>query len=249
MKSLIVANWKMNPKTLKEAKSLLEETKHLASLLKKVTVVVAPPSIFLATLAGGRKGKVAFAAQNAHYELSGAHTGDISMGQVKDAKASYMLIGHAERRELGETDDDVRKKVDAAFSAGLTPIVCVGEKSRDASAEHFAVVRGQLRTGLSEDAGKKLSKIVIVYEPLWTIGQPKAMEPRQMHEMSIFIRKTLVERFGEAGHHVTILYGGSVDATNAGDMMQSGDVAGLLVGRASVDKQEFIELLRTVAEA
>ena len=150
---------------------------------------------------------------------------------------------------MGETNDEVRKKVDAALVAGLTPIMCIGEKERGQGAEHFTAVREQLRVGLSEDAGKKLSKIIIAYEPVWAIGATKAMEPRQMHEMSIFIRKTLVERFGEAGHSIKILYGGSVDAKNASDMMRNGDVVGLLVGRASVDIQAFSELLRACVEA
>ncbi|MDP3646021.1 MAG: triose-phosphate isomerase [bacterium] len=250
MKSLIVANWKMNPTTFREAKALFEETKHIAGLLKGVSVVVCPPAIFLRDLAvGSRKGRVSFGLQNVHFESRGSFTGEISVLQAKDAKATYVIVGHAERRAMGETNDDTRKKVDAVLSGGMTPILCVGEKVRDHGADHFAFVRDQLRTGLSEDAGKKLSKILIAYEPVWAIGATKAMEPRQMHEMSIFIRKTLVERFGETGHSIKILYGGAVDATNAGDMLRNGDVVGLLVGRASVDVQAFTELLRAVSEA
>lgn len=250
MKSLIVANWKMNPSTFKEAKALFEETRRLTGLLKGISVVVCPPSIFLRSLTtGSRKGRVSFGAQNVHFEARGSFTGEMSGMQAKDAKATYAIVGHAERRAMGETNDDTRKKVDAVFSAGLTPILCVGEKVRDQGADHFAFVRDQLRMGLSEDAGKKLSKLIVAYEPVWAIGATKAMEPRQMHEMSIFIRKTLVERFGEAGHSIKILYGGAVDASNAVDMLQSGDVVGLLVGRASVDLQAFTELLRAVSEA
>ena len=250
MKSLIVANWKMNPKTFKEAKKLFDETKRLTGLLKGVSVVVCPPAVFLRDLAvGNRAGRVSFGAQNVHFEAQGSYTGEISALQVKDAKAMYAIIGHAERRAMGETNDDVRKKVDAVLVAGLTPIMCIGEKERGQGAEHFTAVREQIRTGISEDAGKRLSKIIIAYEPIWAIGATKAMEPRQMHEMSIFIRKTLVERFGEAGHSIKILYGGSVDGENAADMMRDGDVVGLLVGRASVDIQSFTELLRSCAEA
>lgn len=248
MQALIVANWKMNPATLRDAKKLLEATKKAATGAKGVSVVVAPPAIFLASLSSGR-GKIAFAAQNMHFETAGSHTGEISASQIKDAKATYVLIGHAERRSMGETDDDVRKKVGAALAQGLTAIVCVGEKSRDADASHFAVVRDQLRTGLPQDIEKRLSKLVVVYEPLWTIGQTKSMQPREMHEMSIFIRKTLVEKFGGAGHDVKVLYGGSVDASNAGEMMREGDVRGLLVGRASIDGAAFAELLKAVARA
>jgi triosephosphate isomerase len=248
MKALIVANWKMNPDTLKAAKKLLEATKKAAAGAKGVSLVVCPPAVFLRDLAGTR-GKIAFGAQNVHFEHRGSFTGEISPVQVKDAKAQYAIVGHAERRAMGESNDDVRKKVDAALAANLTPVFCIGERERGQGAEHFEFVREQIRTGLSEEAGKKLSKIIVAYEPVWAIGASRAMEPREMHEMSIFIRKTLVERYGSAGHSIVILYGGAVDAGNAVHMLRDGDVAGLLVGRASTDVQTFPHLLQAVAAA
>lgn len=249
MKALVIANWKMNPGTFKEAKKLLEETKKAVVAARGVSLVVAPPAIYLKGLAEGRRGKVAFAMQNAHYDVGGAHTGEVSMLQARDSKAEYVIIGHAERREMGETDDDVRKKVAAALSADLTPVLCVGEKSRGQDAEHFNHVREQLRAALADVPDKKLTKVVIVYEPLWTIGQKSAMKPHDMHEMGIFIKKTLVEKFGDAAHKAIILYGGSIDATNAGKMLHEGDVKGFLVGRASWSKEALAELLRAVSAA
>jgi triosephosphate isomerase len=249
MRTLVIANWKMNPASLKEAKKLLTETKKAAVSARGVSVVVAPPAIFLSALTSGRKGRVSFAAQHAHFEAGGAHTGEISMGQARDAKASYVIIGHAERREMGETDDGVRKKVAAALAAGLTPILCVGEKNREGDGEHLAFVREQLRVALADVAEKDLTKIVIVYEPLWTIGKTTTMKPREMHEMSIFIRKTLMEKFGDAARKATILYGGSVDASNAAIMLREGDVKGFLVGRASWDAKTFGALLKACANA
>lgn len=248
MKALIVANWKMNPDTLKAAKKLAEATKKAAAGAKGVSVVICPPAVFLRELASAR-GKVSFGAQNVHFENRGSFTGEVSALQAKDAKASHAIIGHAERRAMGETNDDVRKKVDAALAANLTPILCIGERERGQGAEHFEFVRDQIRSCISEEAGKRLSKIVVAYEPVWAIGAPKPMLAGQMHEMSIFIRKTLVERFGSAGHNVTILYGGAIDATNAADMIRDGDVAGLLVGRASVDAIVFTALLKASANA
>jgi triosephosphate isomerase len=245
MKTLVIGNWKMNPGTFKEAKKLLEGIKKAASTAKKISVVVAPPTVFLKELAA-RKGKVAFAVQNAHFETGGAHTGEISMLQARDCNAVYVIIGHAERREKGETDEDVRKKVAAAIQVGLTPVLCVGEKSREGDAEHFMFVREQLLTALTDVTEKKLTSVVIVYEPLWTIGKTATMSPRDMHEMSIFIRKTMVEKFGGEGHKVAILYGGSVDATNARAMLLDGDVKGFLVGRASWKAETFGELLKAV---
>lgn len=248
MKALVVANWKMNPDSLKAAKKLLEATKKAAASAKGVSVIVCPPAVFLRDIAASRAGKVAFGAQNIYFENRGSYTGEVSPVQVKDAKATYVIVGHAERRAMGESNDDARKKVDAALAIGLLPILCIGERERGQGAEHFEFVRDQLRSCISEEAGKRLSKIIIAYEPVWAIGAPKPMLPGQMHEMSIFIRKTLVERFGSAGHNIVILYGGAIDAGNAADMLRNGDVAGLLVGRASVDKQAFIELLRAVAD-
>ena len=250
MKALIVANWKMYPPSFKEAKSLLEKTKKMAAPLKKITLVIAPPSIYLKDLAQGpRRASIAFAAQDAHYDVTGAHTGEISMGHVKDVKASHVIIGHAERRAKGETNEEVRKKVSASLTARLTPIVCIGESERGSGAEHFASVREQIRASLPDDVGKKLSKMIIAYEPVWAIGATKAIRPHDMHEMSIFIRKTLVEKYGSAGHGITILYGGAVDHINAADMLKNGDVTGLLIGRASVDIAAFKDVLKAVSDA
>jgi len=246
MKALIVANWKMNPPSLKAAKALLSATKRAALSARDVTLIVAPPAIFLQPLAAGAQGRTAFAIQNAHAAEGGAHTGEISLQQANDAKASYVIIGHAERRAAGETDAVVREKVAAAFALSLTPILCIGEQSRGAGAEHFSVVREQLHSALDGLPANKISKLIVAYEPVWAIGATKAMQPPQMHEMSIFIRKAVVEKFGESGHGVKVLYGGSIDASNAATMLKDGDVRGLLVGRASTDATVFAELLRAV---
>lgn len=234
---------------MKEAKELVSVTKDALQWAKGVSVVIAPPNIFLRELAASvRKGRITFAAQNAHYEEGGAFTGEISLPQVKDAKTAYVIVGHAERRALGETNEDTRKKVAAALTIGLTPILCIGEAARTASGEHFVFVKDQLRVGLSDVPQGKLSKILIAYEPVWAIGASSAMNPHDMHEMSIFIKKTLVEKFGESGHNMRVLYGGAVDATNAVDMLRNGDVAGFLVGRASADITKCKELIRAVGE-
>lgn len=250
MNALVVANWKMNPASLKEARKLFETTKKTAARIKKVSVIVAPPVIFLRELAGmQRGGKVGLSAQNVHTEPAGAHTGDISVPQVRDAKAGYVLVGHAERRALGETNEETRAKIAAVCAAQMTPIFCIGEHERTEDGEHFNFVREQIVTGLMDVPPAKLSKVIIAYEPVWAIGATETMKPRDMHEMGIFIRKTIVERFGSAGHTMKILYGGAVDATNAKAMLVDGDVKGFLVGRASVDAKAFVALLEAVAKA
>ncbi|MEK7479847.1 MAG: triose-phosphate isomerase [Patescibacteria group bacterium] len=248
-KALVVANWKMNPSSFKEAKKLFEATKRAAEGAKQSAVVVAPPALYLRELAANYRGKkISFAVQHAHFEAGGAYTGELSLPQAKDAKASYVLIGHAERRAMGETNDDTQKKVAAALALKLTPILCVGEKERKHDGEHYDIVREQLRASLAGVVPQKVNRVIITYEPLWTIGAKTAMNPRQMHEMAIFIRKTIVALHGAVGHSTKILYGGSIDAANAGAMLRDGDVRGFLVGRASITAVEFAALLQAIED-
>lgn len=246
-KVLVVANWKMNPSSFREAKVLFDATRKTAENVRRSSVIVAPPAIFVRELRARYRGsRVAFAVQHAHFESAEAHTGEISIAQVKDARAKYLLVGHAERRAAGETDDDARKKVAAALSLKLFPILCVGERTRGDDGEHFELVREQLRRALQDVPAAKLANVIITYEPLWTVGKDTTMEPRAMHEMSIFIRKCVVETHGEAAHRLTTLYGGSVDEKNVVAMLEGGDVRGFLVGRASVNAQEFAKLLEAI---
>jgi triosephosphate isomerase len=247
MKSLLIANWKMNPPTFKEAKQLLEVTKKAADGAKNVTIVVAPPSIYLRELRAAYKGKkLSFAVQNAHFEAAGSFTGETSLAQAKGAGATYVIVGHAERRALGETNDDTRKKVAAAVALSMLPILCVGETKRTSDGEHFSFIKDQLKAGLADIPVAKIPRVTIAYEPVWAIGASAAMNPRDMHEMAIFIRKTVVGLYGEKGMAVKILYGGSIDEGNAAAMLTHGDVGGLLVGRASADPEKLTSLVKAI---
>ena len=247
MKSIFVANWKMNPGTFKEAKKLFDATKKAAEASKSISIIVAPPTIFLRDLRAGYKGKrVAFAAQSAHAETGGAFTGELSLAQCKDVGATHVIVGHAERRAMGETNEETGKKVGAALALKMTPILCVGETARGAGGEHFDVVRAQLRAGFTAVEPTQTARVIIVYEPLWTIGKSSTMDPRDMHEMAIFIRKTIVDLKGTVGMNIKILYGGSIDDSNATNMLQGGDVIGFLVGRASINSARLTALLQTI---
>lgn len=250
MKSIVVANWKMNPLTFRDAKKLFEASRKAADIAKNAAVVIAPPALYVRDLLVSYKGKrLAFAAQNLHFEASGSYTGEISAPQLKDARVSYAIIGHAERRAMGETNDDTNKKVLAALGASIVPILCIGERARSQSGDHFTFVRHQLIDGLRNVPPAKLSKIIIAYEPVWAIGAAKPMSPSDMHEMAIFIRKTIVESMGQGGMNIKMLYGGSIDETSAADMLRNGDVNGLLVGRASTDPKKFSALLAAASNA
>lgn len=250
MKATIVANWKMHPATAKEAKLLFESTRKTIEKARSISLVVAPPAIYLRELVKSYKGKrIAFALQNAHPEPIGAYTGEISIAEAKDSKATCVIVGHAERRAMGETNDDVRRKVAAAIGQKMTPIICVGETTRDSSGMHFNYIKDQLKIALMDVLPHKISQIIIAYEPVWAIGATKSMDPRDMHEMAIFIRKTIVELLGKDGMNTKMLYGGSVDETNAPAMLERGDVSGFLVGRASVEPEKFNALITSLSLA
>ena len=248
MKSVLIANWKMNPETFREARRLFDATRAALDTAKGVSLIVAPPVIFLRELSSSYKGKkIGFALQNAHFEKNGAFTGETSLSQGKDAKVSAVIIGHAERRAMGETNEETRAKINAALSQKITPILCIGEHARSGSGEHFAFVKEQIKVALQDVLPAQLSRIMVAYEPIWAIGATQAMNPTQMHEMAIFIRKTIVEMRGEKGMSCKILYGGSIDETNAREMLEEGDVEGFIVGRASADAEKITSLIRSLA--
>lgn len=242
-KPIIFANWKNHPASIKDAKSLFDATKKAADKAQGFTVIVAPPSIYLRELSATKSTRVKFAAQAAHWDENGAQTGEITLGQAKEAKATYVLIGHAERRARGETNDETRRGVERSLALGLTPVLCVGEKERDPDGAYFMLIRDQLREGLRSASPTKLGKVIVAYEPVWKIGADEAMNPRQMHEMAIFIRKTIHDAYGKVGLSTPVLYGGSVDERNAAQMLGLGDVQGLLIGRASADEDKITALL------
>ena len=245
IKTVVVANWKMNPKTLGEAKKLYRATKKTAGKTRGLVVVVTPPVVFLHVLAKGKRGKnIVFAVQNAHSEIGGAYTGEVSFAQAKDAGATYAIIGHAERRATGETNDDVRKKVATALETSVTPIICIGENQRSESGEHFGVVKEQIHAAYTNVPQKKVGATIVAYEPVWAVGGDAAMKPHDMQEMAIFIRKCVAEIYAPTNLSVfpTILYGGAIDAGNAAAMLKDGDVDGFLVGRASADIKKVTAL-------
>lgn len=248
MKAIVVANWKMNPATMREAKRLFDATRTAAESAKNVTLIAAPPVIFLRELRARYKGKrITFAVQNASAEGSGAYTGDTSLLQAKDAGAQYVIVGHSEQRAKGETNEAAGKVVAAALVSGLTPVLCVGERERSASGEHFNVVKEQLRAAFTDVEPGKVTKVLVAYEPVWAIGGEKTMNPRDMHEMTIFIRKTIVGMKGEAGMNVKILYGGATTESNALPMLEESGVQGFIVGHVSIDAFRFAALISSLS--
>ncbi len=249
MPTLIVANWKMHPTLAKEAKKLLLGTVASVSGVKGVQVAVCPPALFLPELAKELRGRKAIelGAQDVSTASGGAHTGELSLPMLLPYKVKWVILGHSERRERGETNDDVRAKVRVALAGGVHAIVCVGERERSDDGTYYTFVRDEVAAALADVKRADLARITLAYEPVWAIGKSAdhALQAGDLFEMSLFLRKLLVERFGRpAAASVPILYGGSVKPENAAALIRDGGVQGLLIGSASLDPRGFGEIVR-----
>jgi triosephosphate isomerase (TIM) len=243
IRPLIAGNWKMNglKASTAEFEAMLAGASKVAD---KADLLVCPPATLIAAFAEKARGSknLSIGAQDCHPEASGAHTGDISAEMLADAGASAVIVGHSERRaDHGESDALVRQKAEAAWRAGLTAIVCIGEtrQQRD-SGQALDVCGGQLKGSLPDKATS--GNLVVAYEPVWAIGTgltPTAADVEQVHK---FIREFLVKRFSAEGARIRILYGGSVKPSNAAELMAVANVNGALVGGASLKAADFLAI-------
>ncbi|MEI8327822.1 MAG: triose-phosphate isomerase [Candidatus Taylorbacteria bacterium] len=248
-KKLIVGNWKMNPGTLNEARKIARNVRRAALTLVHTEAIICPPSVFLVPLIPRKKARhFSVGAQSAYFAESGAYTGLISTAMLRDVGVEYVIVGHSEERQRGDTDEMVSKKVRAVIEAGMTPIVCVGESSRDdVGATHFGALREQIRNSFENVPKKAAGNIVLAYEPVWAIGAKDSMVPEQIYEMSLFVKKVFSDVFSqESAVKISVLYGGAVNSRNAADIVSIGKVDGLLVGRESLNTVSFVELLKAV---
>jgi triosephosphate isomerase len=236
MRQLIAGNWKMHGLS-EDAAAIVGQLRGSCDDLA-CDLLVCPPFTQIAAVAGILAGSpVAVGGQDCHGNERGAHTGDISAAMLRDVGASWVIVGHSERRhDHHETDALVHAKAKAAIGAGLTPIVCVGEtEAQRVAGEQDKVVGAQLTGSLPAGfAG------VVAYEPVWAIGTGKTATEADVAAMHLFIRETLVKRLGHAGGGIRILYGGSVRPANAGSLLAVPHVGGALVGGASLKAEEFL---------
>jgi triosephosphate isomerase (TIM) len=243
---LIAGNWKMF-KTVHEAVVFVKEFRLLVKDIADVEIVVGPPFTAIHAVAeAARNSNVGVAAQDMHWEREGAFTGEVSAAMIAEAGAEYVIIGHSERRRLfGETDAIVNRKTAAALTAGLTPIVCVGETLEERERnETLAILDRQIKDGLDKVTGDQLAELVIAYEPVWAIGTGKNATAAQAGEAHAHIRTRLRQWFGaEAADQCRILYGGSVKPDNIRQLIAEPDVDGALVGGASLDLKSFSEIV------
>jgi triosephosphate isomerase (TIM) len=244
-KKLIAGNWKMNTDA-KSAELLARRISEESPAYGAVDLVVCPPDVYLQrvgeALAGG---DVAWGAQNMYYAPNGAFTGEISAAMVKDVGATYVILGHSERRQFfKETDEEVNKKTLAAHEAGLTPIVCVGETLAEREASRTAeVIKRQFAGSLAGLTEAQMAATVIAYEPVWAIGTGKVATPAQAEEAHADLRKLIADRYNaDAAGEVRILYGGSVKPDNASELLGQANVDGALVGGASLKAEDFLAI-------
>jgi triosephosphate isomerase len=241
-KPIIAGNWKMN-KTPTEGGSFVDRTVNLLLDIKHVSVIFAPP--FTGLFDMDVKPPFYSAAQNCHWEDSGAFTGEISVSMIRDCGAEYVILGHSERRHVfGESDDWVNRKVKAVLDGGLKPILCIGETlgQREAGQTDL-VLESQLELGLKDVA--ELEHCVIAYEPVWAIGTGVTADSEQVKLAHQAVRKILVEIY-PGSDDIQVLYGGSVNPGNAEELISVPGVNGFLIGGASLDVDSFTSITQTV---
>lgn len=253
---LLIGNWKLNPTSLTQAKSLAKEIIKLASPIRGVDFVLCPSTLHVATLKSDYRGKkVSFGAQDISLHVEGAHTGDVSVKQLTNLGLEYVIIGHSERRanrQVGgydESDSLIAQKVRLAVDNKITPIVCIGETQRSADGQYLQEIKDQLYGSLETLRDKDLAKIIIAYEPVWAIGKgiEQSITGHDLHEMYLYLHKLLTERWGvTVAKKVRIIYGGSVKPGNASFLSAEGMMAGFLVGSASMDAKDFIAIAKSM---
>jgi triosephosphate isomerase len=243
---LIAGNFKMF-KTVAETVSYVNELRALIKDVRGVEVAIAPPfTAVAAAVNAAANSAIAVSAQNLHWEREGAFTGEISAAMIRETGARYVIVGHSERRTLfGDTNETVNKKMHAALTAGLVPIVCIGETlaERDRN-ETLAVLDRQIKDSLDRLTGEQLSGMVLAYEPVWAIGTGRNATPAQAGEAHSHLRSRLKQWFGlDAAERCRVLYGGSVKPDNIAKLIAEPDVDGALVGGASLDAKAFATII------
>lgn len=242
---LIAGNWKMH-KTSSEARDfILALRKENFSNSRKVFLAVPFPSIEVAaeTAKGSR---ICIGAQNMHDQVEGAFTGEVSARMLKSCGASFVLLGHSERRQyFAEDNAFIHRKLQRALEEGITPILCIGEQlSERESGACESVLKTQLEECLQGIRSDQAASVVIAYEPIWAIGTGKTATPEMAQAVHYFIRKWLAERFGnECAEKISLLYGGSVKPDNIASLMQQADIDGALVGGAALDLKSFVQIV------
>lgn len=241
MKNIVIANWKMNPANLAEAKKIFNSVKK--SKINGVDVVICPPFLYLSELSG-----LSLGAQNVYFEDKGAFTGEISATMLKDIGVEYVIVGHSERRIIfGETDVDINKKIKKCLEVGLKVIFCIGETKEQWQAHQKPdVLENQLTQGLLGITREEFKNIIVAYEPVWAIGTGNNCSIDETMTSLMFIRKIIAELYNrEISDNTRVIYGGSAKSDNSQSYITESKANGFLVGAASTNPEEFLEIIKS----
>ena len=244
-KTLIAGNWKMN-KTATETKEFMTKLKAIMPKGRWCDIALCVPAVSIGTAVRAvRETRIGIGAQNCNANPSGAYTGEISTDMLVDAGCKYVILGHSERRAMGETDGEINAKVHAALNAGLIPIVCVGESlehRENGITEEW--VSMQVKLALKDVDAEKIRRVVIAYEPIWAIGTGRTATPEQAEAVCEHIRAVVRKLYtSKHARAMTILYGGSMNEKNAYELLAQPDIDGGLIGGASLVAEKFVQII------
>lgn len=250
-KKIVAGNWKMN-KTFDDAQALVSEVVNMVKdeVTGGVEVVICPSYPFLPSVSKAVTGtqNIHVGAQNCHQNESGAYTGEVSVGMLKSIGVEYVILGHSERRQyFNEDNQQLEAKTKAVLNAGLIPIFCIGESLEQREQDlTFTVLETQLKEGLFHLSNQEFANVVIAYEPIWAIGTGKTASSAQAQEVHAFIREQIARHYdAAAATETTILYGGSANPANAKELFSQPDIDGGLIGGASLKSRDFVDIIKS----
>ena len=250
-KRIVIGNWKMNPESVEEAIEIASEINKNTKKFKNTNLVICPPFVFLNEILKVflKNRSVSMGAQDIFVGNGVSHTGEVGSLMLKNLNIKYVIIGHSDRRESLDDESLVREKLFGALKDGFKAILCIGEKERNEHGDYYNDVKTQIESAINKLPKKFIKNLFIAYEPIWAIGKNEkdAVKPEDLHEMTIFIKRVISDILGiKEAEKISVLYGGSVTKNNAKEIIEKGNVSGLLVGRESLKPNNLIELIKSI---
>ncbi|MFH1626745.1 MAG: triose-phosphate isomerase [bacterium] len=246
---LIVANWKMNPASVKDAKKIIEQIKKKSETFTNISLIICPPFIFLNEVFKiiSLSKKIILGAQDVFVGQGSSHTGEIGIELLKKIGVQYVLIGHSERRDFLDSGEIIKEKTWESLKKGFKVILCIGEKERNEHGDYYNEIKKQIEDTLIKLPKKLIKNLIIAYEPVWAISKSKnseAIKPEQLYEITIFIKRLLSDILGiKETKKIKLLYGGSVNKNNFKEISKVNNIDGFLIGRESLNVKNFLELI------
>lgn len=249
MNKLIVANWKMNPGSTKEALVIFNGISLVSKNIKNTNIVICPPFPFLSISSKIKNKNISLGAQNTFHEQEGAYTGQVSSKMLLNLGVKYVILGHSESRLQGDTNEIINKKILISLKNKILPILCIGESIRDTHGEYLSFIKNQIHECLNSISKNQIKNITFAYEPIWAIGKNAIREAKvdEFIEMRIFIKRVIADMYGmKISNDINIIYGGSVHKENARSFIVEGEADGLLIGRDSLIPKNFGAILNAI---